>query len=344
VSTSWAVQINTVVADEAKSSSRMLTGGVVHSEQLTPLPPALAPGNTFMGESSLTPQVSAQAPATVASAQPTRGATPTKSSTPAAFKSSSSDFSVPNYPQKRSATTVSDFQKRQAVNNSKVTAQFKDYLKQQAALGNNGTRGLDNFLQENKMGTMHKHGVHPATVLLTTKLRANAAKPAQPAVSKLQRFMIPDWLAGEWSRTESNETSRTQLPGGRKLKPFGKTTTKVTDSFGNAKDNAHIYQVFDPVHATGSVDRGENIDYHHVSFYDISLPSSTSALVKVRATHVVVNKKTHRITTAYQDEEFNTYTLVKSNQLKTDSSVKVFDQRGKATLLTQAVSMESKIR
>lgn len=296
-----------------------------------------------MGESSLAP--SAAPPMAAASA---RSATvPTAASTAIPTKSSNSSFSVPSYPQRNSATTVSDFQKRQAVNNSKITKQFKDYLKQQAALGNSGTRGLNNYLEANKMGTMSKHmSIHPSTVNLTTRMRASASQVAQPqpTANKLQRFFIPDWLAGEWSRTESNEISRTQLPSGHALKAFGKTTTKVTDSFGNAKENGHIYQVFDPAHANGSVDRGENIDYHHVNYYDISQPSSNSALVKVRATHVVVNKKTHRITTAYQDEEFNTYTLVKSNQLKTDSSVKVFDRRGKATLLTQAVSMESKIR
>lgn len=327
----------------------------MHSEQLTPLPSSLTPGNTFMGESSLLPTIAPPAaPATTPTTEPVTSKPPTTAKTSAAATSAGtatatkpgkSSFSPPSYPQRKSATTIADFQKRQAVNNSKVTAQFKDYLKQQAAMGNNGTRGLNNFLQANKMGTMSKHmSIHPGTINLTTRMTASATKVAQPAANKIQRFTIPDWLAGEWSRTESDETSRTQLPSGRSLKPVGKSTTKVTDIFGNTKENGHIYQLFDPSHATGSVDRGENIDYHHVSYYDISQLSPNSALVKVRATHVVVNKKTHRITTAYQDEEFNTYTLVKSNQLKTDSSVKVFDRRGKATLLTQAVSMESKIR
>ncbi len=38
---------------------------------------------------------------------------------------------------------------------------------------------------------------------------------------KLRKFIIPAWLAGTWSRTESTETSRIELPSGRRLQARG---------------------------------------------------------------------------------------------------------------------------
>lgn len=153
------------------------------------------------------------------------------------------------------------------------------------------------------------------------------------------QFQIPDWLAGKWERSHSIETQRTELPSNKPLKPAGMTTAKSQDVFGTYRDKqGRIWQIFSSDHATGEVDRGELVDRHTVTKYNLDVLNSKTAVVEVRAFHLVVNKKTQRIVQSYQDEEFNTYTYVGEGIAKTDSSVKVFDGDGNPQLLTRSHS------
>lgn len=155
---------------------------------------------------------------------------------------------------------------------------------------------------------------------------------------------VPFWLAGEWVRTETTESSRIELPSGKSLKPVGKQKASVTDVFGMSKDKAGKVWMVVPLHNRGAVDRGFAIDRSQVNKYELILTGKTSALVKVQAAHSVIDKRTNRVIQAYQDEEFNEYSLIKDGLVKTDSSVKVFDQMGNAKLLTRAVSTERRTR
>jgi hypothetical protein len=153
------------------------------------------------------------------------------------------------------------------------------------------------------------------------------------------QFKIPDWLAGKWERSHSVETQRTELPSNKALKPAGMQTAKSQDIFGTYQDkNGQIWQIFSSDHATGEVDRGEFTDRHTVTRYNLEVIGERTAVVEVRAFHLVVSKKTQRIVQSYQDEEFNTYTLIGEGIVKTDSSVKVFDGDGNPTLLTRGHS------
>jgi len=161
---------------------------------------------------------------------------------------------------------------------------------------------------------------------------------------KERRFKIPAWMAGVWQRSDSNELSRVSLPSGKHLKPAGHNVASVRDTFGTYRDESgQIWQVFDPRKATGSIDRGADIDYHTVTAYDIIINGSDAPIVSVRATHVTVSKHTHRVVESYQDEELNTYSKTADGRLRTDSSVKVFDAQGKPQLLTTALSMEAPV-
>ncbi len=167
----------------------------------------------------------------------------------------------------------------------------------------------------------------------------------QRFAAQTRQFLIPDWLSGTWQRDSAQEISRIELPSGRKQKPAGQLPARVTDKFGTYKDaQGLIWQVFNPARSLGSVDHGSTVDYHQVSDYDLSIEPDDSVLVKVRAVHTVVSKTTRRIVTTFQDEELNLYTRIRDGQLKTDSSVKVFDLRGKPFLLTRAISNERRIK
>jgi len=155
---------------------------------------------------------------------------------------------------------------------------------------------------------------------------------------------VPFWLAGEWLRSETNESSRIELPSGKYLKAVGVQKAVADDVFGTYKDTAGRVWMVVPLRNRGSVDRGFAIDRHQVNKYELILTGKTTALVKVQASHSVVDKKTNRVIKAYQDEELNQYSLVRDGLVKTDSSVKVFDENGNPKLLTHAVSMEKRVR
>ncbi|HEY9776204.1 MAG TPA: hypothetical protein V6C81_20750 [Planktothrix sp.] len=158
------------------------------------------------------------------------------------------------------------------------------------------------------------------------------------------KYMIPSWLAGVWMRQQMTETSRIQLPSGARLKPAGSQTAKVRDQFGSYRDaHGQIWQVFEPSHGFGIIDKGDSLDYHAVGNYEIVTMGLKMVAVEVQACHAVVNKKTKKLTSSYQDEELNTYAEVSDSFLRTDSSVKVFDTRGKPLLLTRSTSTENKI-
>ncbi len=161
----------------------------------------------------------------------------------------------------------------------------------------------------------------------------------RPEPKNTVRFKVPDWLAGTWLRHSSNETKRTELPSGKALKPAGTTAAVTSDIFGTYRDKeGQIWQLFSSQHATGEVDRGDLVDHHTVTKYNLEIVGARSAVVEVRAYHLVLSKKQHRIVQSYQDEELNTYTLVADGKVRTDSSVKVFDGAGSAKLLTNSTS------
>jgi len=155
---------------------------------------------------------------------------------------------------------------------------------------------------------------------------------------------VPFWLAGEWLRSETNESSRIELPSGKYLKAVGVQKAVADDVFGTYKDKDGRVWMVVPLRNRGSVDRGFAIDRHQVNKYELILTGKTSALVKVQASHSVVDKKTNRVIKAYQDEELNQYSLVRDGLVKTDSSVKVFDENGNPKLLTHAISLEKRVR
>jgi hypothetical protein len=174
-------------------------------------------------------------------------------------------------------------------------------------------------------------------------LKGSANANQQRFALKQKNFKIPAWLAGVWQRSESNEIGRV-LADGKQLKPAGHTVANVKDTFGTFRDQTgQIWQVFDPHKATGSIDRGSAFDYHTVTGYDIVLVGNDAVVVVVRAAHAIANKTTRRISQSFQDEELNTYTKMPDGRVRTDSSVKVFDAKGKPQLLTRAISMEVRI-
>ena len=158
------------------------------------------------------------------------------------------------------------------------------------------------------------------------------------------KFAVPAWLAGVWTRSQATETSRIQLPSGRRLSPVGHRWQKCAiNSAAIATPGTDLADLRACARFRQRRPRGESIDYHAVGSYEIVILGPKTVAVEVQACHAVVNKKTKKLTSSYQDEELNTYTEITDSVARTDSSVKVFDTRGKPLLLTRAASTESKI-
>lgn len=194
-------------------------------------------------------------------------------------------------------------------------------------------------------GVVHSEHLSPVPVAQMPGKTFNLAAAFGPASKAPPRkFIVPNWLSGTWERSQSTETSRVNLLTNTHASPTGTSVTKVTDKFGTFTDaRGLIWQVFDPRKATGQIDRGNVIDYHRVSAYDLISRGPKVAIIEVTASHLVVNKKTQKIISSFQDEELNTYTQLADGQLRTDSSVKVFDAHGKPIYLTHSTSLESRI-
>lgn len=196
--------------------------------------------------------------------------------------------------------------------------------------------------------------VDPALAAYKKRMQAVIEQNLQAGAAKVQnkrtlkgghlKVRIPHWLAGHWLRQESEEVSRVDLATGVVLKPLGRQPARVVDVFGTVKDKNGVVWMVVPLSATGSVDRGFAMDYHRVRRYQIIETGKNSCLVKVQASHYVVDKGSHRVLQAYQDEELNAYKLVRPGLVSTVSSVKVFDEKGDARLLTRAVSSQKRVR
>ncbi len=194
-------------------------------------------------------------------------------------------------------------------------------------------------------GVVHSEQLPPVPVNQMPGKVFNLAAMFGPASkAPATKFIVPNWLAGVWERTQSTETSRVNLVTHLRSRTGATTVAKVTDKFGTFTDaQGRVWQIFDPRKATGQIDRGTLMDYHRVSTYDLISRGDRIAIVEVTASHLVVNKKTHKIISSFQDEELNTYTELADGQLRTDSSVKVFDAHGKPIYLTHSTSLESRV-
>lgn len=138
-------------------------------------------------------------------------------------------------------------------------------------------------------------------------------KSASLSVSTLsaRRYQLPNWLVGVWQRTLATEFSRVKLPSGSRVRPLGTSVARVTDTFGTYSDKSgHVYQIFDPSHSSGEVDRGRTIDFEHIFDYKLKILDSQRVLVEARAWHAQFNKSSRQVVDAYQDEEYNVYTIL----------------------------------
>jgi len=289
------------------SSSFKLTGGITHAESLAPLPDWERPG-ALNNPGALSGPGALNNPRAMSK-------TATVVPVPAPHQSFKAlpqiDASTQNLDQARRNAAL----KSQAAKDDPAVAEYKKRMKA--------------VIEQNlKTGALNGAGGRPSSLKGGSQVKVR----------------IPHWLAGQWLRQESEETSRVDLTTGKALKALGRQPARVLDVFGTYKDkNGQVWMTV-PLTASGSVDRGFALDCHRVKRYQIIETGKNSCVVKVQASHFVVDKGSRKVLQAYQDEELNYYKLLRPGLVSTESSVKVFDDKGAARLLTRAVSTQKRVR
>lgn len=316
------------------SAAFTLSGGVTHSDALEPLPvderagALVTPQNTQSAQTTQITQTK-QIPQSKPDSTVPAGSRPVGQSR----KGQSANTGVTPYKLPGGAAQTSG-NSRLGVGQIDYSLQGLDQARRNAALkAGNGKMDSAQFAYKQRMQAVVQQTLAPP-------LRAGT----QAQIKQQLKVRVPHWLSGSWLRTDSTETSRSELPSGKKLKPVGKQSARVVDVFGTYKDKKGQVWMVMPLGNTGMVDRGVALDCHKVKKYSIVETGKTSCLIKVQASHFVVDKRTGRVLSAYQDEELNSYRLVGSGLVRTDSSVKVFDEMGSAKLLTRAFSTQKRIK
>ncbi|MBI5174599.1 MAG: hypothetical protein HY986_17070 [Candidatus Melainabacteria bacterium] len=313
------------------SSAFKLTGGITHAESLAPLPDWERPGAlsnpaTLSGPGALSNSATLSGPG--AAGKPGALRKPGALSNPATLTRPEAVVGVPVQNQSFKALPQID-----------ASTQNLDQARRNAALKSQAAK-VDPSLAEYKkrMKAVIEQNLKSGAVT------GAGAKPSTLRGGSQVKVRIPHWLAGQWLRQESEETSRVDLTTGKALKALGRQPARVLDVFGTYKDkNGQVWMTV-PLNAAGSVDRGFALDCHRVKRYQIIETGKNSCVVKVQASHYVVEKSSRKILQAYQDEELNYYKLLRPGLVSTESSVKVFDDKGSARLLTRAVSTQKRVR
>lgn len=319
------------VSGISASQSFKLSGGISHSERLEPLPESERTG-AFM------PPVVKQK--LTIPPKRTFAAAPVIDKSIANLSDAHKQAAIKAQPAKVDTAMAEYKRNMQAVIEANLHASAVN-SQRTAVPGGQSSLPKNTLLSRGASTNLNGRAATMAASMAAFKGGKGALKGAANASGKIK---VPHWLAGVWQRSKSNEISRVELPSGKSLKALGEQAAVVTDVFGTFKDKNGQTWMITPTSAGGAVDRGSAVDYHRVRQYELVETGPTSCLIKVRATHYVLDKKTQRILAAYQDEEFNSYKQVSPGLVKTESSVKVFDELGAPRLLTKAVSMEKRTK
>lgn len=145
---------------------------------------------------------------------------------------------------------------------------------------------------------------------------------------RLQWFMIPNWLAGKWSKKGDLTISNTDLRTGR-VKPANVwTDDKMTVTWGYQVDStgaiwhANLLPSWRDSYSNGK----------HVRFLTTSLNcEKVDAQKLVTRSHYVVTETTQgHVMQSFQQESVNLYTLDQDGTVKNMSSNRVFTNAGQA--------------
>jgi hypothetical protein len=200
--------------------------------------------------------------------------------------------------------------------------------------GSAGTK----FLQG---GVQHSEQLAPVQSGLKVGATFDAANLEQGTASRIW-YRVPPWMVGNWQDDDYTNTSTQDYQTGT-INSQAKTYAQhSTGSWGRQRDRlGGIWSWIDlPASGEESTDTEIDKDYHTDD--SIIFDSDTKLIRRYVYTRTAVSKATNTIRSVSQYECFTTYTMY-GDKMKSEYSMKEFDDRGKPKNLTKGWSIGHKI-
>lgn len=188
------------------------------------------------------------------------------------------------------------------------------------------------------------HSEHLAPVEgLKVGTEFDQAKALQSAAPKRVWFRVPPWLAGRWQEEQFTQTFCSNYKTGVKNSTQQTHNAQTTERWGLQRDSAGgIWDVIDlPYLDTTTSDKHVWKDLHTDD--SMVFDSDVKVITRLYATRTVADKTTNLITDINQTECFSTFTMAGMDMIKTEYSMKEFDQQGNPIDLREGFRVAHKI-
>lgn len=155
-------------------------------------------------------------------------------------------------------------------------------------------------------------------------------------------YWIPKWLAGKWERTEEKVLYRFDYLTHQET--HNPTSINLVEhaEFGVQTDRSGgIWHC--RLADLGIADRGSYMTVAIVKEQQPVVVSPAMVVVRDRFIQMDVNKETNAIMRVFQSESITRHTQVELNLIKTEASVKYFDDNGQPTSMQRNLSFDRRI-
>jgi hypothetical protein len=210
-------------------------------------------------------------------------------------------------------------------------------LQQPDELDDSTSSSAPNNGQQSSASTNHpmflqagvSHSEHLAPVEgMNVGTEFNQTKALQSTAPKRIWFRVPPWLAGSWAEDDYTQTSYSNYQTGANSSSLQTHHAQTTERWGLQRDNAGgVWDVINLPHiSTTASDKWVWKDLHtdDSTVFD----SAIKLISRMVATRTVINKATGLIYKVHQMECFDTYSMAGMDMIRTDYSMKTFDQQG----------------
>jgi hypothetical protein len=173
------------------------------------------------------------------------------------------------------------------------------------------------------------HAEHLAPVQgMQVGTKFNESTALDATAPKQRWFRVPPWLAGKWEEDSYTQTYYQNYQTGAIDRNQYTHNAQTTEVWGLQRDSAGgIWDVINLPHVgTTTSDKWVYKDLHtdDSTVFD----SDIKVISRLFATRTTINRATNLIKSVHQNECFSTFTMAGPEMVRTDYSMKTFDQQG----------------
>jgi len=156
-------------------------------------------------------------------------------------------------------------------------------------------------------------------------------------------YKVPPWLAGTWEHDDQTQTSYLDYKTGVGDSKTFSFQSHSTDGFGYQRDR--LGGIWDSISVPYFAESVTDKELHTSLHTDDSVifDSDDRVIMRFICTRTTVDKATNTISSVNQTESFNSYVPYGPNMVRTEYSIKYFDQRGNPIDLSKGWSIERRV-